>query len=139
MKPTPEQVEAARAWTRCTPSSPITHEQAATLQAYVEANKGVHGLWEWSDAPAFILLAALEAAEADSARLDWLQHQLANMDSKARGTWLRIGDKGRVQVHRYPLHAMSVWDDSECVMDSIPDGTNDLREAIDAAIKSEKE
>ncbi len=80
--------------------------------------------------------AALEAAEADSARLDWLQHQLQIMDSQARGTWLRIGDKGRVQVHRYPPHAMSVWDDAECVMDSITEyGTNDVREALDAARK----
>lgn len=78
------------------------------------------------------------AAEQDSARLDWLQIQLANMDSKARGTWLRIGDKGRTQVHRYPLHCMSVWDDSECVLDSITeDGTDDVREAIDAARKAQ--
>jgi hypothetical protein len=130
MKPTPEQVEAAKAM--AADRSEEHHRNA--LRDYMVANEcGAVRAVET------ILLAALEAAEADSARLDWLQHQLANMDSKARGTWLRIGDKGRVQVHRYPLHAMSVWDDSECVMDSIPDGTNDLREAIDAAIKSEKE
>ncbi len=127
MKPTPEQVAAAKAYARGTE----TPMQYALLRG-PDTAIGPNHVTE-------ILLAALEAAEADSARLDWLQHQLANMDSKARGTWLRIGDKGRVQVHRYPLHAMSVWDDSECVMDSIPDGTNDLREAIDAAIKSEKE
>ena len=64
MKPTPEQIAAAKAWTRSTPDSPITAEQHAALVAYAEANKGTPGLWIWSDAPAFILLAALEAAEA---------------------------------------------------------------------------
>ena len=128
MKPTPEQV-AEKYETHYDPAGGphwVTRE-AATGQ-YV----AYHYIQEAADRLT-TKLNALGAAEADSARLDWLQHQLANMDSKARGTWLRIGDKGRVQVHRYPLHAMSVWDDSECVMDSIPDGTNDLREAIDAA------
>lgn len=71
--PTPEQIAAAKAWTRSTPDSPITAEQHAALVAYAEANKGTPGLWQWSDAPSHILLAALEAAGADSARLDWLE------------------------------------------------------------------
>ena len=137
MKPTPEQVAAANAWVTTNAGAPMSAEHVWAPGAYAKDNGPRPNLHRWHDAPPYILLAALEAAEADSARLDWLQHQLANMDSKARGTWLRIGDKGRVQVHRYPLHAISVWDDSECVMDSIPDGTNDLREAIDAARKDQ--
>jgi hypothetical protein len=76
----------------------------------------------------------------DTERLDWLQGWLRNMDSATRGTWLRIGDKGRIQVHRihpdrHPGRVALVWDDDECLLDSITEtGTNDLRSAIDAAI-----
>jgi len=127
MKPTPEQIAAAKARAR----------GAATEDEWIVLNKAGGG--EVSDNARTILLAALEAAEADGARLDWVQSQLANMDSKARGTWLRIGDKGRIQVHRYPLHAMDVWDDSSCVVDSITEcGTNDVREALDAARKEDR-
>ena len=73
MKPTPEQVEAAKAWARSHANSPISHEQFKALEAYVEANRGVRGLNYWSDSPPYILLAALEAAEEDSARLDWME------------------------------------------------------------------
>lgn len=62
--PTKEQIDAAKAWACSSPSAPISAEQYAALEAYVEANKGTPGLWQWSDAPAFILLAALESAEA---------------------------------------------------------------------------
>lgn len=54
MKPTPEQIAAAKAWAR----ESMTKDDALQLA--------------WSEAtPERILLAALEAAEADGARLDW--------------------------------------------------------------------
>ena len=73
---------------------------------------------------------------SDTDRIDWLQKQLKNMDSSKGGTWLRIGDKGRIQIHRqeYPYNSPFVWNEDVCVMDSIPDATNDIRQAIDEAI-----
>lgn len=76
--------------------------------------------------------------QRDKARLDWLQAQLKNMDSTTGGTWLRIGDKGRIQVHRSPVphHPTElIWHDEICVLDSITEyGTNDVRTAIDSAL-----
>ena len=60
MKPTPEQVEAAKAYVRNTE----TPMQYALLRG---SGKAIP-----PSRIAEILLAALEAAEADSARLDWL-------------------------------------------------------------------
>ena len=72
-QPTPEQIEAARRWTRLSVNAPITKADHDALQAYADANRGVPGLHYCSDAPPYILLAALERAEQDSARLDWLE------------------------------------------------------------------
>lgn len=58
MKPTPEQVEAAKAWTKCDESS---RQHALLLGSHTHDSMG--------RIAAEILLAALEAAEADSARL----------------------------------------------------------------------
>jgi hypothetical protein len=83
--------------------------------------------------------AQLATALRDKERIDFLQSQLVNMDSSKGGTWLRIGDKGRIQVYRihpnrHPGHIAFVWDEDECLMDSITEhGTNDIREAIRVA------
>lgn len=76
-------------------------------------------------------------AREDTARLDWLSAMLRNMDSIRGGTWLRIGDNGRLQIfgHQIPHHVTHlVWHDEFCVLDSIVSaGTNDVRTAIDNA------
>jgi hypothetical protein len=66
-KPTAEQIEAARAWTRNRP----TTEQMATLQTYdilLDATEGA----------ASILLAALESAERDAERFRRLERAFAD-------------------------------------------------------------
>lgn len=68
MKPTPEQVAAAKAYARGTE----TPMQYALLRG-PDTAIGPNHVTE-------ILLAALEAAEADSARLDWLWENWSKRD-----------------------------------------------------------
>lgn len=76
MKPTPEQVEAAKAWTKCDESS---RQHALLLGSHTHDSMG--------RIAAEILLAALEAAEADSARLDWLNEHPESVLYLDDGFW----------------------------------------------------
>lgn len=89
------------------------------------------------------LRAQLAWAREDSELLDLLQGWLKNMDSTNGGTWLRLGDNGRIQIHRAPVphHPTElIWHDEICILDSIPESkTNDIRTAIRAARQTHKE
>lgn len=84
MKPTPEQIAAAKAWMKGEP----TMEQEAILREFNPCCATSHNA-------ARILLAALEAAEADGARLDWLNRQsdIVYYDG-THGTVWNIGVEG---------------------------------------------
>lgn len=72
----------------------------------------------------------------DDTRLDWLEGLLRNMNPVAGGSWLRLGDNGRLQIHRIPqpFHpTFTVWYDELCVLDSIPSNSCNVRETIDIA------
>jgi len=85
------------------------------------------------------LRAELAEARRDTERLDWLEGELRNMDSTRGGSWVRIGDNGRLQIHRIPTphHATeTIWHDEICTHDSIPEYPCGVRQALSAARKN---
>lgn len=109
IKYTPEQLAAAKARAR----------GAETEDQWVVLNKAGGG--EVSDNACAILLAALEATEADSARLDWLEAHKG----------LRPGNCDRDAQSYYILHVPSGYD-------YYKGGKNlPLREAIESARKAQ--
>ena len=75
MKPTPEQVEAAKAYVRHT-ETPMEYMILRGRDTAIPPGR-----------VAEILLAALEAAEADSARLDWLNEHPESVPYLDDGLW----------------------------------------------------
>ena len=118
MKPTPEQVEAAKAWMK----DSCSVQQYRVIREYKPM---LESLGDVSDNVSLILLAALEAAEADGARLDWLEKAPAS-------TYPSIDPDPAIGL----MHFVAVVEDNPHERRGHLGKT--LREAIDAARKEDR-